>query len=127
VRDPIPDLQRVVLSMAVKFDTLKPGDVLYDCHREKLGNTTMSALGIWHVYIKVVSLPERKALISWNGNPDRWVPESYFLKSIIRKSPPEWSYRGLEGDTCYLCKAKKADGHLPTCKHPKAKTASKGK
>ncbi len=36
------------------FDRIKPGDVLYDVHRTKMGNTTMSRLDCWEV--RVVSV-----------------------------------------------------------------------
>lgn len=114
--------------MSVSFDTLKPGDTLYDCHRHKLGNTTMSVMGVWEVRVKEVNLAERKALISWNTNPEKWVSERYFKEARIKRHPPEWSSRDIGGRTCYLCHAKESEGHLPTCKHPKAKkTKPKGK
>lgn len=114
--------------MSVSFDTLKSGERLYDCHRHKMGNTTMSVMGIWYVQVIEVNLEERKALISWNSNPDKWVTERYFRDASIRRYPPEWTYQGLGGYTCHMCKAKKDQGHLPDCKHPKAKKAKvKGK
>lgn len=107
--------------MSVSFDTLKAGDILYDCHRHKLGNTTMSVMGVWKVYVKEVSLFKREALTSWNGNPAKWVTERFFRDSSIRRFPPEWSCQDLGGYTCYMCGAKKSEGHKPTCTHPKAK------
>jgi len=107
--------------MSVSFDTLKPGDVLYDCHRHKLGNTTMSVMGVWKVYVKEVNLSERTALVSWNGNPAKVVFQGYFRQTTIRKFPPEWSTQDLGGPTCYMCHAKKHEGHAPNCTHPKAK------
>lgn len=111
--------------MAVSIDTLKAGDVLYDCHRHKMGNTTMSTMGVWLVYIKEVDLVGRRVLISWNTNPDKWVGERYFRGTDIRRSPPEWLSRGFGGYSCHMCNAKKVDGHHPDCTHPKAKKAKK--
>lgn len=107
--------------MAVSFETIKSGDILYDCHRHKLGNTTMSVMGVWHVYIREINLEKREVLTSWNGNPAKWVPERYFKQANIRRYPPEWSSRDIGGRTCYMCRAKESEGHNPTCEHPKAK------
>lgn len=108
--------------MSVSFDTLKPGERLYDCHRHRMGSTTMQVMGVWYVQVIEVNPSKREALISWNMNPEKWVGESYFRQPAIRRFPPEWSRRGIgEGSTCYVCKAKEHEGHLPTCTHPKAK------
>lgn len=59
--------------MAIKFETVKAGDVLYDCHRVKMGNTTASRMGTW--VVKVIALDEdgRGASVQWNGNrATRW-------------------------------------------------------
>jgi hypothetical protein len=49
---------------------LKPGDVLYDVHRHKMGNTTASTVGVWTV--RVLEVHERHIVASWNGNrPER--------------------------------------------------------
>lgn len=55
----------------VAFSTIKPGDVLYQVKRQKMGNTTMSRDAVFSVVIKEVH--ERHAIASWNGNePRRW-------------------------------------------------------
>jgi hypothetical protein len=53
----------------VAFHTVKPGDTLYECHREKMGNTTMSRMGCWP--LKVLEVHENHVVASWNGNPPR--------------------------------------------------------
>ena len=56
----------------MKFENVKPGMVLYDRHREKMGNTTMSRWGEWTVRVIEVDLTNRRALVSWNGNKPAW-------------------------------------------------------
>lgn len=79
--------------MKIEFDTLKVGEVLFDVHRQKMGNTTMSQLGWWTV--KVVSLhpsddPKTPwnwhAMCSWNGNAPRLYTRS-MLQRLRRKLP----------------------------------------
>ena len=55
--------------MAVKFEKIEPGMVLLDIHREKMGNTTMSAWGLWKVKVISVDRAKRIAVVSWNSNP----------------------------------------------------------
>ncbi len=43
--------------------------VVYDVHSEKMGNTTMSTMGIWNVRIVSVDADTRSCMASWNGNP----------------------------------------------------------
>jgi len=57
--------------MSVAFSKLKPGLVLLDIHRERMGNTKMQRLGCWHVRVISVDDKARTALCSWNGNPAR--------------------------------------------------------
>lgn len=59
--------------MAIKFETIKAGDVLWDNHRERAGNTTMRQWGNWQVTIIEINHAEGWAKASWNGNPpQRW-------------------------------------------------------
>lgn len=71
--------------MAV-FERVKAGDVLYDVHREKMGNTTMSRLGCWVVRVLSVDYEKKTARISWNDNPVREVTWRYF--KTLRRSKP---------------------------------------
>lgn len=55
----------------MKFENIKAGDVLYDVHRQKMGNTTLSSMGVWTV--KIIEVNEFGATVSWNGNrPEKW-------------------------------------------------------
>ena len=68
-----------------KFETIKAGDILWDRHREKIGNTTMSREGEWEVRIISVDPHSRSALVSWNGNP----PRTMFSRSLdkLKRKP----------------------------------------
>ena len=69
------------------FDRIKPGDILYDCHKEKMGNTTLSRMGCWSVRVIEVDPEKRRALCSWNTNPAKWWTERSLAK--LRRSKPE--------------------------------------
>lgn len=49
-----------------RLEKIKPGDVLYDVHSYRMGNTTLRSLGLWKV--QVIEVHETYALCSWNGN-----------------------------------------------------------
>jgi hypothetical protein len=57
--------------MAIKFEKIEPGMILLDIHRQKMGNTTMSELGLWKVQVISVDREKRTAEVSWNSNPAR--------------------------------------------------------
>lgn len=92
--------------MAIKFSLIKKGDVIYDCHRYKMGNTTMTRMGCWDVRVLALT-PDpgseevftdrygRKlvvkdhttpgAIVRWNGNEPEW--RSARNLSRYRRSP----------------------------------------
>lgn len=55
--------------MAIKFADIASGMTLYDRHRHKMGNTTMTDLGEWPV--KILSVDQFGAEVVWNGNSHR--------------------------------------------------------
>lgn len=59
----------------IKVDRIKVGDILWDYHSYRMGNTTMRRWGNWDV--RIISIADdgygTKAVVSWNGNP----PETY--------------------------------------------------
>lgn len=63
---------------------LKAGDMLYDVHRHKMGNTTMSTVGVWTV--RIIEVHERHIVASWNGNPATLMHEGEIKK--LRTSKP---------------------------------------
>lgn len=52
----------------MKFEKLKPGMIVYDVGRTKMGNTTMTTVSVWTVRIIEVDTEHRRVLASWNGN-----------------------------------------------------------
>jgi hypothetical protein len=70
----------------MKFEKLTPGMVLYDVHKERMGNTTMRSVGVWPVKIVSLDVVKQTAMASWNGNP----PQLYFrrgLEKLRAKAP----------------------------------------
>ena len=64
----------------IQLDKVTAGMVLYDRHRELMGNTTLRSIGEWRVTILSVHIDEASmwasrdyAMVSWNGNrPEKW-------------------------------------------------------
>lgn len=75
----------------MKLEKMQPGMVLWDRHRTKMGNTTMSRMGEWPVRIVSVDLERGGAMVSWNNNPARWSPrrhvEKYKKSRLADKKP----------------------------------------
>lgn len=70
----------------MKFEKIKPGMTLYDVGRHKMGNTTMSTVGVWHVLVISVDADTRSAMVSWNTNPPRRMYE-HSIKKLREKRP----------------------------------------
>jgi len=101
----------------IKITSLKPGDVVYDCHRQKIGNTTASELGVWTVKILDVDIERSIVRFSWNGNS----PDVYHGKKFSwRRWPPEWIPKVFGTTKCAICYRSMEEGHHPDCIHPKA-------
>lgn len=66
--------------MAVKWETVKAGDELWDYHSEQAGNTTARRWSNWHVQIISIDHEKGTALASWNGNP----PKLHYKHQIVR-------------------------------------------
>ena len=69
------------------FATIKNGDRLFDCHRTKMGNTTMSRMGCWTVDVIEVDRLGRRARVRWNGNASEWWSEARLSKLRRTKHP----------------------------------------
>lgn len=67
------------------FNAIKPGDVLWDCHMVKMGNTTMSRMACFQVKVISVDLDKRCAMCSWNYNPTQRWSEGRLKR--LRRSP----------------------------------------
>lgn len=70
----------------MKFEKLKPGMILYDVGRTKMGNTTMTTVSVWSVRVISVDAQKRTALCSWNGNTARTFSQDRLAK-LREKSP----------------------------------------
>lgn len=57
------------------IERLKPGQILWDYHKYKCGNSNIKKEGEWPVKIIEIDLKSRNVLRSWNGNPPQWVSE----------------------------------------------------
>jgi len=68
------------------FSKLRPGDVLWDCRRTKMGNTTMSQMSSWPVKIVSMDVERQTAMASWNSN----APRLYTARQLekLRRSKP---------------------------------------
>lgn len=106
--------------MAVLFESLEAGLVLYDCSKERMGNLTVQVLKVRSIRVLEVNAMAQRALISWNGNPPAWKSSGFFKSPNIRKSPPEWINRVGKDPACYFCHKTQAEGHAEGCQHPKA-------
>ena len=71
----------------MRLEQLKPDQKVYDCHKQRMGNTTMTRMGTWTVKIVSVDLEKRGVYASWNGNPVQWYPERAVKK--WRVNPPK--------------------------------------
>jgi hypothetical protein len=66
---------------AMKFEKLKPGMVVYNVGRTKMGNTNISSVGVWKVRVISVAEDGRSVQASWNGNPP---------KTFYRREAEKW-------------------------------------
>jgi hypothetical protein len=107
--------------MAIKISDLKVGDILHDVHRERVGNTTMSAEGHWLVYVRRIDDDFSWVDLSWNGNKER---RYYRVPPGYKRHPKEWIMH-YDARSCGYCHAKEKDGHAPSCDHPRAIAARK--
>lgn len=69
--------------MAIKFDKVQAGDVLYDCHKYRMGNTLVTTMGTWKV--KILEKSEHGCRVSWNGNTPRFW--SIGMVEKLRRAP----------------------------------------
>jgi hypothetical protein len=64
----------------MKIEKLKPGMMVYDVHRHKMGNTNMSSVGIWCVYIIDVDIENQVVVASWNTNQ----PKKFYRRDWLK-------------------------------------------
>ncbi len=73
----------------MKFEKIKVGDVLFDVHSYRMGNTAIRSVGVWPVRILELHPESRSATVSWNGNDHQ--PQRYFQRELgrLRAKEPE--------------------------------------
>lgn len=64
----------------MKFEKIKPGMKLYEVGRTKLGNTKLSTISVWPVFIVSVDPEKRTVVARWNGNAERTYSERTYSK-----------------------------------------------
>ena len=64
----------------MKFEKLKPGMVVYDVGRQRLGNTMLSTVVVWSVKIISVDAEKRTVDAEWNHNRARIYRERDYKK-----------------------------------------------
>jgi hypothetical protein len=69
--------------MSVKYELVKAGDELYDCHRYRMGNTMCSRMGTWRV--RILEIKDGGAMVSWNGNGPEFYPRRRIER--LRRKP----------------------------------------
>lgn len=59
----------------MKFENLKPGQIVYSVYRHRMGNTMLRTVDVYKVEIVSVDLEDQTVVASWNGNrPERFAP-----------------------------------------------------
>lgn len=72
------------------LDKLKPGMIVWDVHRQKMGNTTMSSMCTWSVEIISVDVEKGIVVARWNGNqarmywPNQWRKWRLVRPTLVR-------------------------------------------
>lgn len=69
----------------MKLESLKPGMVVYDVGRTKMGNTTITTVSVWMVRIVSVDAERRTVVASWNTNRERTCYEHQWKKWRLKK------------------------------------------
>lgn len=71
----------------MKFEKIKAGTTLIDEHCCKMGNTKMSRLGAWPVFIVSIDIEKRTAVVRWNHNPAQTYSEKRLKRLRAYLSP----------------------------------------
>ncbi len=65
---------------------LKEGQILWDKHRYKMGNTNVRTWGVWRVRVIEIDPNHQFIVASWNGNEAKRMYE-YQVKKLKVKEP----------------------------------------
>ena len=73
-----------------KIPKLEVGQILYDKHKYKMGNTTMRAWGLWTVKVLEIDPEHRFIVASWNGNkPEKMYQQRVGKLKVKKPKMPE--------------------------------------
>lgn len=64
---------------------IKPGQILYDKHKYRMGHTTMTTWGVWNVYVMEIDPNGEYIIASWNGNPPRRMSKIQVAKLKVKE------------------------------------------
>lgn len=64
----------------MKLEKLKPAMVVFDVGKQKMGNTKMTTIAVWPVYIIDVDLERRRVSASRNNNSPQYFREHQVAK-----------------------------------------------
>ena len=90
--------------MAINPDTVQVGDVLWDCHKRRMGNTTVSEMSCWQVRVLEISEDRKTFQCSWNTNPARTYYRSQIAK--LRRSPATKKVSGRQWGDLHVAKCR---------------------
>ena len=62
----------------MKLTSLKPGDLVFNVTKTKMGNTTLKTISIYPV--KIIEVHENHVIASWNGNAPKRFGENVVSK-----------------------------------------------
>lgn len=69
----------------MRIEKLQPGMVVHDVGRHKMGNTTISTVAVWDVFIESVDVERMVVVASWNGNAPKEYREHQWAKWRVKK------------------------------------------
>jgi len=78
-----------------KISQMKPGQVLYEIVRGRMGHTTMTRGALYSVYVKEVDPDGQWVVASWNGNPPRKYSQRQADKWRVSKPEPKSRSMGM--------------------------------
>ena len=69
----------------MKIEKLAQGLTVYDVGRQKMGNTNMTTVCVWRVFIHSVDLEKKTVKASWNNNQVKEYPEYIWSKWRLKE------------------------------------------
>lgn len=68
-----------------KISKLKVGQVLWDTRRQRMGNTTLTRVCKYKVWVEEIDPDERFIIASWNGNKPKKMWEQEVSKLRVKE------------------------------------------